>query len=140
MLARLECVRDHGEVQGVRRAHMDHIHFRIVQNLTIVAGGLADVQFFAQLAGLLLAAFADGVDFDVAKTANSFQVHAAHEACAENRGFQFANHNCLSSEASNLTQMLIEWYEDVGSHPLWKRSESGSQTAQEPAGGHGLRL
>src|ERR1035441_8832124 len=28
---------------------------------------------------------------------------------------------------------------DVGPHPLWKRFESGAQTAQEPAGGYGVR-
>ena len=30
-----------------------------------------------------------------AQTANAFQVHASHEACAENRGLQLMHHNYL---------------------------------------------
>src|ERR1019366_6010692 len=110
VLARVERVGHHREVQRVRRAHVDHIHLGIVQNLMVVAGGLIDVELFGQPAGLLLLALADRVDLDEAQAANPFQVHAPHEARAENRSLQSVNHDCLLSEVSNLTQLLIEWY------------------------------
>jgi len=72
---------------------VDHIHFGIVQNQVVVAGGLIDVELFAQAASLLFLALADGVDLDEAQAANPFQVHAPHEARAENRSFQSMNHN-----------------------------------------------
>ena len=87
VFARVERVDDHGEVQRVGRAHVDHIHLGIVQNLVVVAGGLFDVQFFAYASGFLLPALAERVDFNVAQAANAFQVHASHEARAKNRSF-----------------------------------------------------
>jgi hypothetical protein len=58
----------------------------------VIAGGLIHVELFAQAAGLLLLALADGVNLDKAQAANPFQVHAPHETRAENRGLQSMNH------------------------------------------------
>ena len=86
MLAGLERVADHGEVQDVGRAHMDSVNGRIFQDLVIVGVGLVDVKLFAELPGLFGVALADGVDVDEAEAANAFQVDAANEAGAENCG------------------------------------------------------
>ena len=70
MFARVQRIGHHREVQRVRRAHVDHIHLRIVQDLVIIAGGFVDVKLLAQPPGLLLLAFADGVNLYESQAAN----------------------------------------------------------------------
>src|SRR5580704_3452938 len=100
----------------------------------VVAGGLLHVELLAQPARFLLLAFADGIHLDESQAANAFQVHASHEACAENRGLQSMYHNCLFSEASNLTQLLIEWYARWWSASALEKVQEWSASAVRTGG------
>ena len=97
VLAGLERVFDHGEVQVVGGAHMHHVNLRIVQNGVVIAGGFIDVEFFAEFPRLLFLALPDGVDLDETQAADAFQVHAADEAGAEHGSLQSMDHEFLFS-------------------------------------------
>ena len=94
MLAGLQRVADHGEVQRVGRADMDGVHCGIFQDPVVVGVGLIDVKLVGELPGLFDVALADGVNVDEAEPADAFEVDAADEAGAEYCGIE-TMHNGL---------------------------------------------
>ena len=85
VLAGLERVPGHGEMQEVRCTDVHRIDGGVFQNPAVIRVDLPDAEFGAQPRRLLHLAFADGIHLDVAQPANAFQMDAAHETGAEYR-------------------------------------------------------
>jgi hypothetical protein len=86
VLAGRECVLGDREMQKIGSADVDRLHLRIVENLTIVRGGLFHPELIRELFRLFDLRLADRMDIDEAEPPDPFQMDAADEAGAKYRG------------------------------------------------------